>query len=211
MPTRTTQTLSPTAVRVILAGMLGVLVGSYTGIRWPLGDGLIAVALILAPPTLSLALDAHIAQKEAAIVPLLRGLLGVLAGLGLLGVVVASPKDPGVIIATVASIYQVAAVLLVPAVAALSLGRVTAEGQPAIGLALACAASAWLGFGIRSFTQSALAGEFSGGRSSGFVVVVVLFLFGLYLLGFGLSALEGLLGISARAWLLRRAAHPARP
>jgi hypothetical protein len=196
--------------RLILSLTLGALTGVYAGSAVPGLDGLIALILLYGPPLVSLLRDNHIHRSVRALVPVALIIALPVLALGWLGVRLAVPFTLSGILVSVSSNLQGLAPFLISGVAALSFGsRPLVPGQSSsanFGLSIGCAASAWLGVGLRSFSQSALAGQFSSNNGNDFAGLILYLLIVLFVIGFGLSALEGIGAASLRAWVVRRAA-----
>jgi hypothetical protein len=191
-------------VRLGLSLVVGALAGIYAGAAAPVVDGLIALALFLVPPLVSLAVDPRITRKGAAILRYMLPLALLLVIAGVIAWRAASPNLSAPVV-SIAQTFQVLAILFVPTVAAFAFGSVSTELQSTITLAIGCALAAWVGMGVRNLTQAMLTGSFSGanGNDLAFLGLVVIVL--LYVLGFFAVVFEGLLGAWLHAWATPKA------
>ena len=189
-------------IRLALALLVGLLAGVYTDSSGrAIFDNALAALVLALPPLLAAALDPTLRTRPGALarvaVAVTLALAALLLGDLLVNALQGRPHfDDGLIV--------LAAILLIPVSAAFALAGRGPRFRDNAALAAGCGLAAWLGAGIHNLLIPFLLGFYSPSRNGNdFADLVFAVLLVLYIIGFALAALAGLLGAALRSWLLR--------
>jgi hypothetical protein len=202
--------------RLGIALFMGSLVGQYGGfITASLLEVVISCIALALPLVLSVALDHTLTPKSAALIWVTAPVL-VLSSLLIAGT--AFPAVWQGYSGDAAFLSLGALILLAPLAAAFAVGVHGGQLAKTGTLAVACAAVAWLGIGIHNVVipylfpllsiyyasviqHATMRAGFGGGILLGTIIILYISL--IYLAGFGLATIEGLLGGALRSRLAR--------
>lgn len=202
--------------RLGIALFMGSLVGQYGGfVTASLPDVVISWIALALPVVLSVALDRTLVHKGAALIWVTPPVL-VLGGLLIAGT--AFPAVWQGYSGDAAFLSLGALILLAPLAAAFAVGVRGGQLAKTGTLAVACAAVAWLGIGIHNVVLPYLLPLLSiyyaaviqhatmrAGSGGGILLgtIIILYISLIYLAGFGLATIAGLLGGALRTRLAR--------
>jgi hypothetical protein len=189
-------------IRLALALLAGLLTGVYTDFsgRAPL-DNVICAIVLAVPPMAAAFFDPTLRARPAVrlrvAAAVLFTLAAILLGDLLINALQGRPRlDDG--------LFVLAAILLIPVSTAFAVAGRGPRFRDNAALAAGCSLAAWLGVGIHNLLIPLLLGFYSPSRNGNdFADLIFAVLVVLYVIGFGLAALAGLLGAALRAWLLR--------
>jgi hypothetical protein len=190
-----------TPLRLALALLIGAAAGPWFNLTHPTPLDALLNALVIAVPPLLAVLLMKAPQRGGALlrVGLAVALLVVILPLGDLAFN-AIQGFPGFDTSFVVGM----AVVLCPLIAAFAVGTRGVRLGGTVVMALGCGVLAWVGMGLHNLLIPLLLGQYSpSGPSSDFGDLVFVVLLILYVLGFGLALLLGILGALSRLWLAR--------
>ena len=195
----------PVLLRLILALLLGLLVGDYSDITLstavPL-DLIISAVVLAVPPLLTVQLDAELARHGRALILVAVGLGLVLVIFPLLDVLFNLVQGfPGLDLTTVLA----ADLLAAPLVAAFALGSRGKRFGGTVGLALGCAVLAWVGVGIHHVLLPYPAGlcrSLNGATEFADLVCILKDI--IWAVGIAVAVVAGLIGAALRTAFTRR-------